>query len=85
MKPIDRIRAYHPELTAQRRPAGLLGGRLRLVVVVLKSAVSRYDHPVAPHHRSLSCVITQPRPKGDKVIARGASAGPPSRAHGDTS
>lgn len=24
--------------------------------------MSRYDHPVAPHHRSLSCVITQPRP-----------------------
>jgi len=31
MKPIDRVRTYHPELTAQRRPAGLLGWRLRLV------------------------------------------------------
>jgi hypothetical protein len=31
MKPIDRVRAYHPELTAQRRLAGLLGWRLRLV------------------------------------------------------
>ncbi len=30
--------------------------------VVLKSAALRYDHPVAPHHRPLSCVITQPRP-----------------------